>query len=34
MLASCASGITVMNIDNGCGAALAARRMLRLLAPR
>ena len=28
MLASCASGILVMNIDNGCGAALAARRIL------
>jgi NCAIR mutase (PurE)-related protein len=28
MLASCASGITVMNIDNGCGAAMAAARIL------
>jgi len=28
MLASCASGIVVMNIDNGCGAAMAARRIL------
>lgn len=28
MLASCASGVTVMNIDNGCGAAMAARRIL------
>jgi hypothetical protein len=28
MLTSCASGITVVNIDNGFGAALAARRML------
>jgi pyridinium-3,5-biscarboxylic acid mononucleotide synthase len=28
MLASCASGITVMNIDNGCGAAMAALRIL------
>lgn len=28
MLASCASGITVMNIDNGCGAAMAACRIL------
>jgi NCAIR mutase (PurE)-related protein len=32
MLASCASGIAVMNIDNGCGAAMAAVRILRLLA--
>ena len=31
MLASCASGITVMNIDNGCGAAVAALRILRQL---
>jgi NCAIR mutase (PurE)-related protein len=31
MLASCASGITVMNIDNGCGAAMAALRILRQL---
>jgi len=31
MLASCASGITVMNIDNGCGAAMAAVRILRQL---
>lgn len=30
MLASCASGVVVMNIDNGCGAAMAARRMLGL----
>lgn len=29
MLASCASGIAVMNIDNGCGAAMASLRMLR-----
>ncbi len=28
MLASCALGITVVNIDNGCGAALAAYRIL------
>ncbi len=27
MLASCANGITVVNIDNGCGAALAAYRI-------
>ncbi len=31
MLNSCASGITVTNIDNGYGAACAAARMLRLL---
>jgi NCAIR mutase (PurE)-related protein len=29
MLTSCASGITVVNIDNGFGAAVAAVRMLR-----
>jgi NCAIR mutase (PurE)-related protein len=29
MLTSCASGITVCNIDNGFGAAFAAARMLR-----
>jgi NCAIR mutase (PurE)-related protein len=29
MLTSCASGITVVNIDNGFGAAFAAARMLR-----
>lgn len=28
MLASCANGITVMNIDNGFGAAMAAYRIL------
>ncbi|MCC5850324.1 MAG: nickel pincer cofactor biosynthesis protein LarB [Verrucomicrobia bacterium] len=33
MLASCANGLMVMNIDNGVGAALAARRILRLLSP-
>ena len=33
MLASCASGVMVMNVDNGCGAAMAARRILNLLAP-
>lgn len=32
MLSSCASGITVMNIDNGCGAAMAALRILQQLA--
>lgn len=29
MLASCANGLAVMNIDNGCGAAVAAFRILR-----
>jgi len=29
MLASCAGGLLVTNIDNGCGAALAAARLLR-----
>jgi hypothetical protein len=29
MLASCASGLMVVNIDNGCGAAMAARRILQ-----
>lgn len=28
MLASCAGGVSVMNIDNGCGAAMAAHRIL------
>jgi NCAIR mutase (PurE)-related protein len=28
MLTSCASGVVVVNIDNGFGAAAAARRML------
>ncbi len=28
MLSSCASGLTVTNIDNGCGAVMAACRML------
>ena len=31
MLNTCASGVTVMNIDNGFGAALAAHRILSLL---
>lgn len=31
MLSSCANGLMVMNIDNGVGAALAARRILGLL---
>ena len=30
LLASCANGITVVNIDNGYGAAIAAFRMLKL----
>jgi NCAIR mutase (PurE)-related protein len=30
MLASCAPGLTVMNIDNGYGAAMAALRILRV----
>ena len=29
MLNSCASGLTVVNIDNGFGAALAAHRILK-----
>ena len=32
MLTSCASGITVCNIDNGFGAAFAAARILRTVA--
>ncbi len=31
MLSSCASGITVCNIDNGFGAAMAVHRIARLL---
>ncbi|NHA15358.1 nickel pincer cofactor biosynthesis protein LarB [Thioalkalivibrio sp. XN279] len=31
-LASCASGVTVTNIDNGCGAAASAARILHQLA--
>jgi pyridinium-3,5-biscarboxylic acid mononucleotide synthase len=34
MLNSCAAGITVVNIDNGFGAACAATRILRLVARR
>jgi pyridinium-3,5-biscarboxylic acid mononucleotide synthase len=34
MLNSCAAGITVVNIDNGFGAACAATRILRLVASR
>ncbi|HAS73484.1 MAG TPA: 1-(5-phosphoribosyl)-5-amino-4-imidazole-carboxylate carboxylase, partial [Clostridiales bacterium UBA8960] len=30
MLNSCASGVTVVNIDNGFGAAFAAAQMMRL----
>lgn len=33
MLNSCASGVTVVNIDNGFGAAFAATRINRLLNP-
>lgn len=33
MLSSCALGITVVNIDNGVGAAVAAVRMARLAMP-
>ncbi len=29
MLASCAPGISVVNIDNGFGAAMVAHRILR-----
>ena len=29
MLSSCAAGITVVNVDNGYGAALAAYRLAR-----
>lgn len=34
MLASCASGLTVTNIDNGYGGACAALRILGAIAPR
>ncbi len=33
MLASCSSGLTVTNIDNGYGAACAALRILRMSSP-
>jgi len=33
MLNSCASGLTVVNIDNGFGAAMAAHRVLARLGP-
>ena len=31
MLASCAPGLTVVNVDNGVGAAYAAQRILRAI---
>jgi NCAIR mutase (PurE)-related protein len=34
MLSSCAPGVTVVNIDNGFGAALAAHRILRSVSTR
>jgi len=34
MLASCAPGLAVVNVDNGYGAACIALRMLRAFAPR
>jgi len=34
MLSSCAPGITVVNIDNGVGAAVAAVKIARLAVPR
>jgi len=34
MLASCANGLTVVNIDNGFGAAIAAARILGRKGPR
>jgi NCAIR mutase (PurE)-related protein len=34
MLTACAPGITVVNIDNGFGAAAAAHRILRLITTR
>jgi NCAIR mutase (PurE)-related protein len=33
MLSSCASGVSVVNIDNGFGAALFASRILRQNTP-
>jgi len=33
MLNSCAAGITVVNIDNGFGAAMAAHRVFQRPAP-
>lgn len=34
MLTSCAAGVTVVNIDNGFGAAVAALRILQLTDPK
>jgi NCAIR mutase (PurE)-related protein len=34
MLNSCASGLTVVNIDNGFGAAIAAAKILKLIVTR
>ena len=34
MLNSCAAGITVVNIDNGYGAAMAALRMSQSIASK
>lgn len=34
MLTSCSPGITVVNIDNGFGAAMAAARIIRHVGPR
>lgn len=34
MLTSCGSGVTVVNIDNGFGAAYAATQIIRLVHPR
>jgi NCAIR mutase (PurE)-related protein len=31
MLSSCANGITVVNIDNGFGAAMAAVRIINMI---
>jgi len=31
MLSSCAPGISVMNIDNGYGAAMAALRIIKII---
>jgi NCAIR mutase (PurE)-related protein len=33
MLNSCAAGVTVVNIDNGFGAAMAATRILAARVP-
>jgi NCAIR mutase (PurE)-related protein len=33
MLTSCASGVTVVNIDNGFGAAMAVLRLFRTPSP-